>query len=301
MTTIDQRMRNDAPVLVTGVPGNMGTPLVDELLGLGASVRVAARDVDAARAAFGERVEVVHFDFADPATFDTFDGVARMFLLRPPQIADVKHVIGPALDAARERGVEHVVFLSIQGAERNRLVPHRKIEDHLRASGLSWTFIRAAYFMQNLSTTHAPDIRRRDEIYIPAGRGSRTAHVDVRDVAAVAARALVEDGHAGQAYTPTGPAALTYDECATILTEVLGRPIRYADPTPWHYWRRMRRRGMPTAMIAVTLGIYTAARFGLAAGLTGDVERITTRRPINFATFAADHRDAWVAAPQGQP
>ena len=292
---------SDAPVLVTGAPGNMGTPLVDELLRLGASVRVAAWDVDAARAAFGDRVEVVHFDFADPSTFDAFDGVARMFLLRPPQIADVKHVIGPALDAARERGVAHVVFLSIQGAERNRLVPHRKIEDHLRASGLGWTFIRAAYFMQNLSTTHAPDIRRRDEIYIPAGRGSRTAHVDVRDVAAVAARALVEDGHAGQAYTPTGPAALTYDECATVLTEVLERPIRFADPTPWHYWRRMRRRGMPTAMIAVTIGIYTAAQFGLAAGLTGDVERITGRLPTDFATFAADHRDAWVAAPNGQP
>lgn len=292
-------MRHDAPVLVTGAPGNVGTPLVDELLVLGASVRVAAWDVDAARAAFGDRVEVVHFDFTDPATFGAFDGVARMFLLRPPQIADVKHVIGPALDVARERGVEHVVFLSIQGAERNRVVPHRKIEDHLRGSELGWTFIRAAYFMQNLSTTHAPDVRRRDEIYIPAGRGSRTAHVDVRDVAAVAARTLVEDGHADRAYTPTGPSALTYGECATILTEVLGRPIRYADPTPWQYWRRMRRRGMPTAMIAVTLGIYTAARFGLAAALTDDVERVTGRRPIDFSTFARDHADAWAAASAG--
>ncbi len=287
------------PILVTGAPGNMGTPLVEELLGLGARVRVAAWDADAARAAFGDRVEVVRFDFADPATFRAFDGVERMFLLRPPQIADVKHVIGPAIDAARARGVRHVVFLSIQGAERNRIVPHRKIEDHLRASGLDWTFIRAAYFMQNLSTTHAPDIRRRDEIYIPAGRRSRTAHVDVRDVAAVAARALVEPGHASQAYTPTGPATLTYDECAAILTDTLGRPIRYADPTPWHYWRRMARRGMPAAMIAVTLGIYTAARFGLAASLTDDVERITGRAPIDFATFARDYRETWAGPTVG--
>jgi len=281
------------PILVTGASGNMGTPLVEALLDLGAAVRVAARDTDSARAAFGDRVEVVRFDFTDPATFGAFDGVERMFLLRPPQIADVKHVIGPALDAAKARGVRHVVFLSIQGAERNRIVPHRKIEDHLRASGLDWTFIRAAYFMQNLSTTHAPDIRRRDEIYIPAGRRSRTAHVDVRDVAAVAARALVEPGHASQAYTPTGPAALTYDECAAILTDTLDRPIRYADPTPWHYWRRMARRGMPAAMIMVTLGIYTAARFGLAAGLTDDVERITGHAPIDFEAFARDHRGAW--------
>ncbi len=296
MNPSDQQPGHDAPILVTGAPGNMGTPLVGQLLELGARVRVAARDVDAARAVFGDRVEVVHFDFADPATFGVFDGVTRMFLLRPPQIADVKHVIGPAIDAARHRGVKHVVFLSIQGAERNRIVPHRKIEDYLRASGLDWTFVRAAYFMQNLSTTHAEDIRRRGEIYIPAGRGSRTAHVDVRDVAAIAARALVEDGHEGQAYTPTGPAALTYDECAAILTEVLGRPIRYADPTPWHYWRRMAHRGMPAGMIAVTIGIYTVARFGMAGGLTDDVERITGRVPIDFATFARDHRDAWAVA-----
>ncbi len=280
-------------IMVTGAPGNMGTTLVKHLLDLGALVRVAARDVEAARSAFGETLEIVRFDFADHKTFAAFDGVERMFLLRPPQIADVRHVIVPALDAAKALGVRHVVFLSIQGAERNRVVPHRRIEDHLRRSGLDWTFIRAAYFMQNLSTTHARDIRDRDEIYIPAGRGSRTAHVDVRDVAAVAARALVEPGHAGQAYTPTGPVALTYDECAAILTEVLGRPIRYADPTPWHYWRRMRRRGMPAAMIAVTLGIYIAARFGLAAGLTDDVERVTGQPPIDFATFARDRRDAW--------
>jgi len=205
----------------------------------------------------------------------------------------VKHLIAPALDAARDRGVKHVVFLSIQGAERNRLVPHRKVEDHLRSNGLAWTFVRAAYFMQNLSTTHAADIRERDEIYLPAGRRSRTSHVDARDVAAVAARALTENGHEGQAYTPTGPAALTYDECAAILSENLGRPVRYADPTPWSYWRRVRRAGMPRGMAAVTLGIYTAARFGLAAGITDDVARITGREPIDLATFAREYAEVW--------
>lgn len=78
-----------------------------------------------------------------------------------------------------------------------------------------------------------------------AGRGSRTAHVDARDVAAVVARCLTEGGHDGQAYTPTAPAALTYDECAAILSEVLGRPIRSTHPTLWAYWRVMARQGCP--------------------------------------------------------
>ena len=284
-----------SPVLVTGAPGNTGTPLVRELLALGTPVRVAARDPAAAAAAFGNALEIVPFDMTDPTTFEAFDGVERMFLLRPPAIADIKGIVVPALVAARERGVRHVSFLSIQGAERNRLVPHHKIEHAIRELDFEWTFVRAAYFMQNLSTTHAADIREYDEIFIPAGRGSRTAHVDVRDVAAVIARSLLDSGHAGRAYEPTGPEALTYDECAGHIAAAVGRTIRYADPAPWTYWSRMRSRGMPRAMIGVTLGIYTAARLGMAAHLTGDVERITGRGPRGFAGFARDAHAAWEA------
>lgn len=285
------------PVLVIGAPGNVGTPLVHELLRLGASVRIAARDVAKAEPAFGHGVEIVSFDLSDPATYGAFDGTERMFLLRPPAISDVDGVIVPALEAAAARGVRHVVFLSIQGADRNRLVPHHKIEARLRTSGMAWTFVRAAYFMQNISTTHAPEVRDFDEIWVPAGRGSRTGHVDARDVAAVVARALVEDGHEGQVYTPTGPAALTYDEVAAFLTAELGRTIRYADPGLVAFWRRLRQRGMPRAMVGVMLGIYTAARLGLAAGITDDVQRITGRRPTAFPAFAHDTRDAWLPSP----
>ncbi|MEO5885880.1 MAG: NmrA family NAD(P)-binding protein [Candidatus Limnocylindrales bacterium] len=289
----------NAPILITGAPGNVGTPLVERLLAAGMPVRVAAHDLAKAARFADAGAEVVRFDMNDRTSFGVFDGVRRMFLLRPPAIADVDGVVGPVIEAARARGVEHIVFLSIQGAERNRLVPHRAIEDYLRRHGPAWTFIRASYFMQNLTTTHLADIIEHDEIFIPAGRRSQTAHVDARDVAAVAARALLEDGHEGRAYTPTGPRAMTYDACAASLTEVLGRTIRYADPTPWAYWRRMSARGMPIGMRAVTLGIYTAARFGLAAALTNDVETLTGSPATDFATFAADHRAEWGVARRG--
>ena len=283
-----------SPVLVTGAPGNVGTPLVEALLALGASVRVAAFHPDTARLVFGDRVDIVRFDFADPTTFAAFDGIERMFLLRPPAIADVKGVIAPALVEAQRRGVRHVVFLSIQGAEKNRLVPHRAVEDVLRRLGMAWTFVRAAYFMQNLSTTHVADIREHDEVFIPAGRGSRTALVDARDVAAVAAHALVEPGHERRAYEPTGPMALTYGEVAAALSDAAGRPIRYASPGSLAYWRRMRERGMPRAMVGVTLGIYLAARLGLASRVTDDVRAVTGRDPIPFSRFVRDERAAWM-------
>jgi uncharacterized protein YbjT (DUF2867 family) len=286
----------DRPILVTGATGTTGRALVEELRALGAPVRLAVREPLAALSALGSPpgVEAVRLDLKDASTFGAFSGVDRMFLLRPPAISDVKGVIVPALASASGAGVRHVVFLSIQGAERNALVPHHRIEAALRAGPMDWTFVRASYFMQNLSTTHAADIRERDEVFVPAGRRSRTAHVDARDVAAVAARALVEPGHAGRAHEPTGPEAITYDECASAITAAIGRPVRYADPAVWTYWRRMRRRGMPAGMVAVTLGIYTAARLGLAGHVTDDVERVTGVPPRSFARFAADSAASWV-------
>ena len=100
-----------APILVTGAPGTVGTPLVMRLLAAGASVRVAARHPAGASALAAAGAEVVPFGFTDPSTSGTFDRVRRMFLLRPPAIADVDGVIGPAIDAARAAGVEHSVFL----------------------------------------------------------------------------------------------------------------------------------------------------------------------------------------------
>ena len=69
----------------------------------------------------------------------------------------------------------------------------------------------------------------------------------------------------------------------------------------WSYWRRMRAGGMPRAMVEVALGIYTAARLGLAADLTDDVARVTGRQPRTFSAFAHDARTAWVPAPDARP
>lgn len=164
----------------------------------------------------------------------------------------------------------------------------------MRDSGLDWTFVRPSFFMEYLTTTHGSDIRNRDTIMVPAGKGA-TAFVAATDVAAVAAAALLDPAaHRGCAWTPTGPAALTYDEVATILTDVLGRPIRYARPGALRYARHARSRlGLPLGMVAVTTAIYTVARLGRAAGLTDDVRTVTGRAPVCFRDWARAHKDAW--------
>ena len=224
-----------------------------------------------------------------------------MFLMRPPAIGNVRRDLLPAVAAARDAGVRHVVFLSLQGAEKNKVVPHAAVEKWLRSSGLTWTFVRASFFHQNLSTTHAADIRDRDEIIVPAGNGA-TAFVDAEDVGAVAATALLDPtAHAMKAWTVTGPRALTYDQVADILSTELGRPIRYSRPGLPRYVRHAHGSlGLPWAMVAVTSAIYTTARLGLAAGLTADVKAVLGRDPIDFAAFAHRERRAWthpLAAP----
>ena len=284
-----------APILVTGATGNIGRAVLARLSARGRGVRAAVPDENNFAAAHGPRVETLRFDFTDPSTWSgAFAGVEVMFLMRPPQISNIARDMVPALEAAKAAGIKHVVLLSLQGAENNKVVPHAKIEAWLRGSGLAWTFVRPSFFMENLSGTHAPDIRDRHEIVVPAGSGA-TAFVAADDIAAVATAALLDpEAHRNLAWTPTGPEALTYDQVAETLSAVLDRPIRYTRPGVLRYAVHAKRSlGMPLPMVGVTAAIYTVARFGKAGGLTDDVRTVTGAPPTSFDVWARAHRDAW--------
>ena len=101
-------------------------------------------------------------------------------------------------------------------------------------------------------------------------------------------------GHRARAWTPTGPAALTYEQVAAALSVELGRPIRYTHPGVLRYAIHAHRAlGMPAPMVAVTAAIYTVARLGRAGELTEDVQQVTGRPPLGFAQWAHLHRSAW--------
>lgn len=276
-------------ILVTGSTGNVGTELLKLLVTAGHPVFAGVRKPSRDRRPHGE----VEFDFERPETFAlALEGVEKLFLVRPPALSDADRYFRPVIEAAKSASVRHIVFLSLLGAEKNRVVPHRHIEDLIRASGLPHTFLRPGFFMQNLSTTHRAEIRDRGEIFVPAGRG-KTSFIDVRDIAAVAVRTLTEPGHEGKAYPLTGSEALSYAEVAALFTEILGRPVRYADPSFVRFILAKRREGLPLPYILVMTGIYGTCKLGLAGTLTPDTERLLGRAPITMRQFIQDHRDCW--------
>lgn len=138
------------------------------------------------------------------------------------------------------------------------------------------------------------DDEERRGLPVPAGSG-RTAFVDALDVAAVSARALAEPAaHRGRAWTVTGPEALTYDDVAATLTAELGVEVRHTRSGLVGWVRHARRvLGLPGGMTAVTAGIYTTARLGLAAGPTDDVRTVLGRDPVGLATVVRRERDPW--------
>ncbi len=142
--------------------------VVEQLLAAGHKVRGAARRVETVVRAFGGGVDPVMLDLTNPGTCSAaFEGVEQVFLLRPPQVGKPKAPMIPALEYAHRLGVRQMVFLFLQGAENNKVVPHTTIEACLRPSDVDWTAVRASFFHQKLSTTHLTGIRGRAESTAP--------------------------------------------------------------------------------------------------------------------------------------
>lgn len=284
-------------VLVTGASGTVGSGVVRDLVAAGIPVRAAPRERPRL-APVAAGVEPVAFSFTDPASWQgTFTGVHSMFLMRPPQISNVRRDMIPALAAARHLGVRRVVFLSVLGAQHNPLLPHRVVERWLDTSGMHVTHIRAGNFMQNLITVHGADIRDRDTLVVPAGNAAMS-YVDAADVAAMAARVLHDDAPVAHVWAPTGPSVITHTEIATVLSTVLGRSIRYTRPSLPRYWIHASRTGMGVPTTLITSALYTLARFGVGAAVTDDVLRLLGRPAVDFGQFAAAHRDDWKGSPR---
>jgi uncharacterized protein YbjT (DUF2867 family) len=110
----------------------------------------------------------------------------------------------------------------------------------------------------------------------------------------VAARVLTEKGHTGKNYDLTGAEALDYWQAARILSETLGREIKYRNPGALRFLIEILRRGAPFPYALVVTGLYTSTKYGMAERVTPEVKRLLGREPISLRKYTEDYREAWL-------
>jgi uncharacterized protein YbjT (DUF2867 family) len=268
-------------ILVIGGRSKIGSVLIELLVSSDQRVRVLVREGERA-GGLPTAVEVATGDLADPgALAAAMAGIEKVFLLSSPHRDAVTWHCN-AIDAARDAGVRLLVRSSIIGADKESpaefVNAHTVCDRYLEQSGLDYVIVRPNLFLQNIPESTIPSIDQAGNFYVDAGE-ARISMVDTRDVAAVAAVALVEPGHAGARYDVTGPEALSYHDVAAKLSTTLGRQITYVDAPDDAVRDTLVGFGLDAWFAAALVGLYQDYRRsgvdGYAAQVSGTVTRLT--------------------------
>jgi uncharacterized protein YbjT (DUF2867 family) len=237
--------------------------------------------------------EAVRLDYADPATIPpAVAGVSGLLLMAPPLDPNAPAELAPLIAAAKAAGVGHIVFISAFGVNYSEQAPLRVVEHQVMDSGIPYTILRPNFFMENFSGgSMAGAIRAQGAIYLPAG-DARTSFISVQDIAAVVVAAFARP-LTGQEFDLTGPEALDHAAAARIIGEASGRPVAYHPVTEEQMVAGARAQGMPESAVIYLSVLYGVVRAGFAAAVTGDVEKVTGRKPIRFEEFAQAAAAAW--------
>jgi uncharacterized protein YbjT (DUF2867 family) len=274
-------------VLVTGATGNVGRQVVSQLLGAGARIRALTRKPDTA--GLQPEVEVVRGEPSAPDTLDGhLDGVETIFLVWRSLGADAAPFLNSVSKHARR-----LVFLSsaaVRDDVKEQASPiakaHADIERLIERSGMEWTFLRPGAFATNALGWWAPQIREGAVVRWPYG-AAFSAPIHERDIAAVAARALIEDGHSGAKYVLTGGQSLTQAEQVRTIGAAIGRPLRFEEISP-----EAARRQMLALMSATAVEMMLSAWARMANEpplITDTVARVTGASARTFRQWAIDH------------
>ena len=278
-------------ILITGAGGNIGTEIIRGLKELGkkSGIVAAARNPGKAREELQGFPGLTYrkLDFTNPATFDdALRDIDIVFLLRPPNLADVSAYFEPFLEAMLKKKIRKIVFLSVQGAEHQKRIPHHKIEKLILAKGFEYVFLRPSYFMQNLTTTLIREIKEENRIFIPGGR-LRFTWVDARDIGNVGAHILEEfESNKNQPCVITGTEVKDFYEVAALLSEKTERTIKYESPNLFRFYRHKRKQGMNRTMIFVMIMLHYLPRFSRKTNeITDTVKKLTGRTPGTLSAF----------------
>jgi uncharacterized protein YbjT (DUF2867 family) len=284
-------------VLVTGATGRVGSLVVESLTRAGVPVRALTHRSEAV-ATMPSDIEVVTGDLTVPDSLEAaLRDVSAVFLVwtAPPETV-------PAVIERLAAQSSRIVFLSSPHRtphpffqQPNPMASlHDRIERLIAESGAASTIIRPGMFASNAFAWWAPAIRAGRSVRWPYG-SAETAPVDDRDVAAVAARTLYRDGHAGGDYVVTGPESLSQAEQVAVIGDVLGRPIEFEELSPEEF-RRETAGTWPPPVVEMLLAAW-GATIGRPAFVTSTVLDVGGSAPRTFRQSVADHAAEFTSSP----
>ena len=278
-------------IAITGATGALGSRVARLLADRGHPLRLLVRD--AGRAPRVEAEVATISDYSDgEAARAGLGGCDTMLLVSARESADriIEH--GSMIDAATAAGVGKIVYISFQSAAPDATFTfardHFHTEQLIAASGLRYVFLRDSLYQSGLVWMAGADGTIRG----PAGNGA-VAAVGHDDVAAVAARVLIDDRWDGRTLDVTGPAALTLTEVAAELTAVSGRKVRYQPESEEEAYASRAHYGAPPFEVKGWVTSYQAIGAGELATITRTVEEITGQRPQSFADLLRTQPHLW--------
>lgn len=276
---------------VTGSTGWLGGLVARDLAGRGIGQRLLVRDLGRAPDLPG--AEPVQCAYRDRGTAEAaLSGVETLFMVSASETEDRLHEHRTFVDAAGAAGVRHVVYVSFFGAAPDATFTlardHAATEQHLRDSGMAWTFLRDNIYLEFVDQMVGVD----GVIRGPAGEG-RAAVVSHADIARVATAVLLDPAaHAGATYDLTGPEALSFAEMAEVVSDVTTREVRFHDETIEEAYASRAAYAAPDWQVDAWVSTYTAVRAGELDGVSDDVERLTGRRPTSLREHLEARREA---------
>lgn len=277
-------------ILITGATGNIGHEVIRYLFDNNTTNEIVAgvRNIDKAKNEFKDysQLKYVRFDFEDFSTFDdSLCNIDCVFLLRPPHISDIDKYFNPLISEIKNTKITQIVFLSVQGAETSKIIPHNKIERLIVDNKIDFIFLRPSYFMQNLTTTLQKDIQEKQRIILPAGK-AKFNWIDIENIGEAAAKLLNNfDNYKNQAIEVTGYENMDFYEVTDLINITINTKIKFDNANPFRFYWIKKHDGLNKGMIIVMMLLHFLPRFQSKPRISDFYEQLTGNKPTILRDF----------------
>ncbi len=281
-----------AKILVTGASGHIGRKTLQHLLKRtpANSLVGLARDPAKAASLAAEGIEIRQGDYVDyPGLVGAFADVDKLMMVSATAFSDRNRQHQNVINAARQAGVKHIVFMPIiHPAGSDFILPQVTeqdlfVEQALQASGLTYTLVRHPPFFDSIEF-YIGSQALQTGLYAPSGEG-KASYASRDELAEAHAVVLSEAGHENKSYSLYGNSAVSLADIAQILSAISAKPVPFIACPEQDYLNRLMAAGLPEPAAHFALQWLQAINAGEFDGQTGDLEKLLGRKPMTAQEF----------------